>query len=152
MKRTLHAMREEPRVFTFGPDETTIPCRKSYLEQIDREPFSSVFYKDGRAGTLELENFGPRKLQFPKDSDILAELIELVTGPEDLISILQDLGQQVMTLKLNYTFEKSSRRFILVEMDENICKDVTFNRLSAAVEGYIPLTGRNHTQEKRAGW
>ena len=152
--RTLQAMKEDPPLIHFGADETTIPCRKSYLEQIDREPFSSVFYKDGRAGTLELEKMlGHGKMQFPKDSDVLAELIELVTGPEDLIldsfAGSGTTGQAV--LKLNYTFEKSNRRFILIEMNEDISKNVTSNRLRATVEGYIPLTGRNHTQESGLG-
>jgi len=49
--RTLAALCENPIRIHFGKDETTIPCRKSYLHEIDSEPLMSVFYKDGRSAT-----------------------------------------------------------------------------------------------------
>lgn len=42
-ERTKRALTENPPLIHFGPDETTIPCRKSYLKDISEEPFASVF-------------------------------------------------------------------------------------------------------------
>ncbi len=55
-EKTNWALSEKPPRIHFGPDETTIPCRKSYLKDISSEPFSTVFYRDGRAATLEVES------------------------------------------------------------------------------------------------
>jgi len=82
-KRTNDALAANPPMIHFGTDETTIPCRKSYLHLIDSEPFSSVFYRDGRAGTLELEKLvGKNTLEFPKDVETLKDFIRIVTKPK----------------------------------------------------------------------
>ena len=82
-KRTNDALAANPPLIHFGADETTIPCRKSYLHLIDSEPFSSVFYRDGRAGTLELEKLvGKNTLEFPKDVETLKNFIRIVTKPK----------------------------------------------------------------------
>jgi adenine-specific DNA-methyltransferase len=84
--RTKQALSMEPPLIHFGPDETTIPCRKSYLSEIDTEPFGSVFYRDGRAGTLELEKLVDSGLvEFPKDVPTLQEFITLVTDTDSII-------------------------------------------------------------------
>ena len=83
-KRTSEALAANPPLIHFGADETTIPCRKSYLHLIDSEPFSSVFYRDGRAGTLELEKLvGKNTLEFPKDVETLEDFIRVVTRPKN---------------------------------------------------------------------
>jgi adenine-specific DNA-methyltransferase len=82
-KRTNDALAADPPLIHFGADETTIPCRKSYLHLIDSEPYSSVFYRDGRAGTLELESLvGKNALEFPKDVETLKDFIRIVTKPK----------------------------------------------------------------------
>lgn len=83
--RTKRALAMNPPLIHFGSDETTIPCRKSYLHLVDSEPMSSVFYKDGRAGTLVVEQLvGKGLFDFPKDVDTLEELIDLVIRPKRL--------------------------------------------------------------------
>ncbi|QWE94483.1 hypothetical protein [Cupriavidus sp. EM10] len=85
-EKTKWALEQTPPRIHFGPDEMTIPTRKSYLFEIDSEPFSSVFYRDGRSATLEVEELvGKGWFQFPKNTDVLAELIELTTKPDDII-------------------------------------------------------------------
>ena len=117
--RTIQALAENPRRIHFGPDETTIPCRKSYLFEIDSEPFPSVFYKDGRAATLEVESIlGKGAFEFPKDTEIIAELISMVTNQNDLI--LDSFGGSGTTghavLRQNVV-DNGKRRFIFVELD-----------------------------------
>ena len=83
---TKQALAESPPRIHFGRDHTTIPNRKSYLFEIDEEPMLSVFYTDGRAATLEVESIlGAGAFQFPKDSNVIADLVGMVTEPGDLV-------------------------------------------------------------------
>ncbi len=135
---TEKALAETPPRIHFGKDETIIPNRKSYLFEVDQEPMMSVFYKDGRAATLEVEGIlGAGAFPFPKDSDLLAELIGVVTEDDDIV--LDSFAGSGTTghaiLKLNQSVG-GRRKFILVEMDIDVCKTKTRTRLLKAVEGY----------------
>lgn len=80
--RTNKALALNPPLIHFGADHTTIPCRKSYLHVVDSGSLQSVFYKDGRAGTLVVEKLvGKGVFDFPKDVETLRELIEVVLKP-----------------------------------------------------------------------
>lgn len=80
--RAKKALALKPPLIHFGADHTTIPCRKSYLHVVDNEPMQSVFYKDGRAGTLVVEQLvGKGVFDFPKDVETLRDLIEVVLKP-----------------------------------------------------------------------
>jgi adenine-specific DNA-methyltransferase len=136
--RTLLALADIPPRIHFGPDEKTIPCRKSYLIEIDKEPFPSVFYKDGRAATLEVEQIlGAGSFAFPKDSEILADLIGMVCTKNDIVldSFAGSGTTAHAVLKLNHA-DKGKRKFILVEMDKEICRQKTRERLSKVIKGY----------------
>ncbi len=119
-EKTKWALAQTPPRIHFGPDETTIPTRKSYLFEIDSEPYSSVFYRDGRSATLEVEELvGKGWFPFPKNTDVLTELIELVTKPDDIILDFfagsGSTGHAVM--KVNQV-HGSMRRFILAQIPE----------------------------------
>ena len=123
--KTDWALAQIPPRIHFGPDETTIPTRKSYLNEIDSEPFPSVFYRDGRSATLEVEDLvGKGWFQFPKNTDVLAELIELVTGPDDIVldffAGAASTGHAV--LKVNEQ-QHSRRRYVLVQLPESTGRD-----------------------------
>ena len=78
-KRTKLALEMDPPLIHFGATHETIPCRKSYLKDVDSEPFNSVFYKDGRSATLKVEQLvGKGVFDFPKDDEVLARLFGLV--------------------------------------------------------------------------
>lgn len=140
-EKTKWALAQTPPRIHFGPDETTIPTRKSYLFEIDSEPFSSVFYRDGRSATLEVEELvGKGWFPFPKNTDVLSELIELVTKPDDIILDFfagsGSTGHAVM--KVNQA-HGSKRRFILVQIPEETGRtgyatiaDITKKRLREA--------------------
>lgn len=142
-EKTNWALAQTPPRIHFGPDETTIPTRRSYLFEIDSEPFSSVFYRDGRSATLEVEDLvGKGWFQFPKNTDVLSELIELVTKPEDTILDFfagsGSTGHAVMKVNLAH---QSKRRFVLVQLPEptgrepyKTIADITKQRLRKAGE------------------
>jgi adenine-specific DNA-methyltransferase len=123
--KTKWALEQVPPRIHFGPDETTIPNRKSYLEEISVEPYSSVFYRDGRSATLEVESLiGKGWFQFPKNTEVLAELIELTTGPKDLIlDFFAGSGSTAhAVLEINAS-NGSDRRFIAVQLPESTGRD-----------------------------
>jgi adenine-specific DNA-methyltransferase len=104
----------------FGEDETTIPCRKSYLKDINTEPFSSVFYRDGRSATLQVEELvGKGVFSFPKNTEVLQDFLKLTSDEDDII--LDFFGGSGTTahaiLKLNKE-DGGNRKFILVQLPE----------------------------------
>lgn len=153
-KKTKWALSQSPMRIHFGADETTIPNRKSYLEEISYEPFSSVFYRDGRSATLEVESLvGKGWFPFPKNTDVLVELIELTTGPEDIVlDFFAGSGSTGHAVwKVNQR-QASKRRFVLVQVPEpterdkyptiaDICKARLINAADALKKGGDIPTG-----------
>ncbi len=144
---TKAALAEDPPRIHFGRDHTTIPNRKSYLFEIDEEPMLSVFYKDGRAATLEVEAIlGAGAFPFPKDSDVIADLIGMVAAPGDIV--LDSFGGSGSTahaiLKCNQHL-KTPMRFILVELNAEVARTKTRERVSRAINGFTPLAGKLRT-------
>lgn len=141
---TTKALAETPPRIHFGKDHTTIPNRKSYLFEIDEEPMMSVFYKDGRAATLEVESIlGAGAFQFPKDSEVIADLIGMVANGGDIV--LDSFGGSGTTahavLKKNQHL-KQPIKFVLVEIDKNTAENKTSQRVRKAIEGYTSLSGK----------
>ena len=121
-EKTDWALAEDPPRIHFGEDETTIPNRKSYLHEIDSEPFFSVFYKDGRAATLEVEGLvGKGVFPFPKNTDVISELAQLTTTGNDLVLDFfagsGTTGEAVMRLNAE---DGGNRQFILVQIPQPI--------------------------------
>jgi len=121
--RTTKALEAIPQLIHFGEDETTIPCRKSYLKDIDSEPFASVFYRDGRSATLEVEVLvGKGVFNFPKNTEVLQDLIGLSTNEEDtILDFFGGSGSSAHAVfKMNQ--ESGNRKFILVQLPE-VCEE-----------------------------
>lgn len=136
---TLAALEEKPPRIHFGKDESTIPCRKSYLFEIDSEPFQSVFYKDGRAATLQVEDIlGKSKFDFPKDTDIISSLVALNGRKHS--TILDFFAGSGTTLHATMELNKEdggNRQCIMVTNNENnICEEVTYERNKRVIQGY----------------
>jgi adenine-specific DNA-methyltransferase len=123
--KTDWALAQVPPRIHFGEDETTIPTRKSYLFEIDSEPYSSVFYRDGRSATLEVEGLvGQGWFQFPKNTDVLSELVELVTKRDDtVLDFFAGSGSMGHAVMKANAAHGSSRRFVLVQLPEPTGRD-----------------------------
>ncbi len=131
--RTKAALSDSPPRIHFGPDETTIPCRKSYLLEVDSEPFPSVFYKDGRAATLEVERLvGKGKFDFPKDAEVLADFIDMLCDEGD--TVMDSFAGSATTGHAARIVADRGKfvRWVLVEMVSSICRGVAQPRLKAA--------------------
>ncbi|MDP2336961.1 MAG: site-specific DNA-methyltransferase [Bacteroidota bacterium] len=140
--KALDAISQNPPRIHFGKDETTIPCRKSYLFEIDNEPLMSVFYRDGRAASkLVDELLGKKSFDFPKDSEILQEWIGAVTKDNDIIldSFAGSGTTAQAVLQLN-KMEGTNRKFILIEL-EDYALTKTASRVNKIIQGYNRIGG-----------
>lgn len=128
----------EQNLVHFGEDETSVPCKKTYL--IDNESTTpySVFYKDGRAATKRLRTImGDSVFQNPKDEEIIKSLLKLSTNKDSIILDFFAGSGTTAHAVLNLNEEDGgSRQFILCTNNENnICKDITYERIRTVVTG-----------------
>jgi adenine-specific DNA-methyltransferase len=117
------------------------PRLKRYISDMQAETtgFSTVLNAPGNVeATKELsELMGPKTFAFPKPSRLIALLVSQATGPNDLIldSFAGSGTTAHAVLYLNRQ-DGGSRRFILVEMEDNIATSVTAERVRKVVQGY----------------
>lgn len=123
----------------FGESETKLVELKVYVKDY-RVKLSSLFELDGRVGTNEVKDIfvgNNRPFDFPKPTALIEELISFTTTGNDLI--LDSFAGSGTTghavLKLNKA-DSQNRRFILVEMKNEIATSITSERVKQAVIGY----------------
>lgn len=108
--------------------------------------FSTVLDAPGNVeATKELSDLlGPKVFAFPKPSRLIELLLEQSTDPGDLV--LDSFGGSGTTghatLKLNAANPKAEpRRFILIELEEKVAREVTAERVRRVAEGYTNAKG-----------
>ena len=107
----------------FGPDETTVPKKKTYLSDTSRQVLGSVFYCDRRGAAKRLRTLmdGNEVFDFPKDEYVLMNIIEAFTNPGDMI--LDVFGGSGTTghavLQLNAE-SGTTRNFIVATLPEQV--------------------------------
>lgn len=110
---------------------------------IDANDFVGTTEEGGKE-LAEIFN-GEKVFEFPKPSSLIKYLINFVTSKGDLVldsfAGTGTTGHAVLQLNKE---DGGNRRFILVEMDEHICQNVTAERLKRVINGYSdkePLGG-----------
>jgi adenine-specific DNA-methyltransferase len=147
-EETMKNLIAEDRIL-FGENENKIIELKVYVKDY-RAKLSSVFELDGRVGTNELKEIFPenrRPFDFPKPTELIAELLSFATTGDDIV--LDSFAGSGTTghavVKLNAA-DSQRRRFILVEMKPDIARGITSERLRRVMHGY-----RNAKDEHVAG-
>ena len=145
-RNTMSRLMTEGKVI-FPPTPTGRPRKKQFLAELMTE-FTGYPSIVGTAcytndGTKELIGiFGESPFDFPKNTKLLMELIEQATDKNSII--LDSFGGSGTTahavLKQNAE-DGGNRRFILVEMDEGIARDVTAERVRRVAQGYTNAKG-----------
>lgn len=139
---TMKELLQQDRIY-FGPDETTVPCIKRYLRETEYELPSSVFYKDGRAATKEVETILGIKGIFnnPKDREIIQKIL-MFKENSLILDFFAGSGTTLhATVQLNAE-DGGNRQCILVTNNENnICEEVTYQRNKRVIEGYTKPNG-----------
>ena len=133
----------------FGESGNNVPRIKTFLQQKERglTPETILFAKD--ASTNEeaknelKEIFGGHALfETPKPVELIVQFLRMCTRNNDLI--LDSFGGSGTTghavVKQN-TEDGGNRRFILIEMDEKIARDITAERVKRIAQGYTNAKG-----------
>jgi len=139
---------DENNEIWFGKKGDAIPARKTFLGSLDEGvvPVTLWLHEvagDNHIGKDELKQFG---IEMDFDSPKPTTLLDLVLqiGGDSNCLILDSFAGSGTTghaaLKLNKTYG-GTRRFILVEMDEQIAQNITAIRLKKAVEGFTNTLG-----------
>ncbi|HET8581504.1 MAG TPA: site-specific DNA-methyltransferase [Candidatus Paceibacterota bacterium] len=90
-------------------------------------------------GTLEVKNLfdGKKVFNFPKSMEMVRKVVEMGTGPDDIV--LDSFAGSGTTghavLDLN-KMDGGHRRFILVEMEDDVVKKITAERIKKAIKKY----------------
>ena len=122
---------------------TTAIMVRRYLHETDQVTPQSVFYQPTRSASERLASIiGANAFDFPKDETVLQTFIEMATDKDSLI--LDSFAGSGTTghavLKQNAE-DGGNRRFILVEMEPHIARNVTAERVRRVAEGYTNAKG-----------
>jgi site-specific DNA-methyltransferase (adenine-specific)/adenine-specific DNA-methyltransferase len=130
----------------FRADETRI-VRKIYLnKQEGRAPESIWFGEDvgtTRDANQELKDiFGQSPFDTPKPTKLLERVFQICTKPGDIVldSFVGSGTTGHAVLNLNKT-DGGNRKFILVEMEPKIARDITSERVRRVAQGYTNAKG-----------
>ena len=104
----------------FGPDETSVPCIKSYLKDNEYQPPYSVFYQDGRAASKRLRSLiGASCFDYPKDERVLQEIVGMMTLGDDIcVDCFAGSGTFYHSVMAQNALDKGKRRCVLVQLPE----------------------------------
>lgn len=123
----------------FGADEKAQVMRKLYLADKTDQVRRSILEYPARSSTHLIEHMLGKRNAFnnPKNLEMLSDLISLV-APKDAVVLdffagSGTTGHAVLSLNAK---DEGTRQFILMTNNENnICDDVTYPRLVAAITG-----------------
>jgi len=152
---------DENNEIWFGKDGNSIPQRKTFLGSLAEGVTPVTLWTHEIAGDNHIARDEVKKLltdteflfDSPKPTTLLSLVLQLATNPGDLI--LDSFAGSGTTghavLQMNKE-DGGNRRFILVEMDENICQNITAERLKRVSLGYEWKDGKgNKKQEEGLG-
>ena len=136
-------LRDENRIW-FGEKGNNVPRLKQYLSEVQQGIVPMSIWKHTEVGhnqeaKQELNGLINKNSDFetPKPTRLIKRILQIASNPGDLI--LDSFAGSGTTghavLKQNAE-DGGNRRFILVEMDENICQNITAERLKRAALGY----------------
>ncbi len=105
-------------------------------------PKTTIKIASTRKGSSTLDElFGHRVFNFPKPPELIEYLLNLITSENDLILDSYSGSGTTGHAVLRCNKDGSNRRFILVEMEEDICRNVTAERLKRVINGYSDKEG-----------
>ncbi len=121
-KEKLNQLIAENRVH-FGPDESTVPCLKTYLKNTEYISLTSMRILDGRAASNRLRDlFGEKVFTNPKDEILLADFFRAmgVTSDDIVLDFYAGSGSTAhAVMELNRS-TGSNCRWVLVQIAEDL--------------------------------
>ena len=134
---------EDDRVH-FGPDETKVPCIKSYLGDREYQTPYSVFYQDGRAASKRLRSLMDSPcFDYPKDEEVLGEIVGMMTFEEDIcVDCFAGSGTFFHSVMAQNALDNYKRRCFLVQLPECLDPRQRAQRIAA---DFCNQLGKPHT-------
>ena len=117
---TLKKLVDEDRIH-FGVNESTVPNKKTYLQDTEFSVPSSVFYRDARGAKKRLKALfgGVDVFTFPKDEEIIKKLIRFCVIDGDIVIDFfagsGTTGEAIIQLNSE---DGSNRKYLLVQLPE----------------------------------
>lgn len=129
----------------FGKDEKTIIQAKRYLKNVQTEVARSMFINndDGKKELAKI--FGESPFSYPKPVSLIKHCLQMIPNKEaivlDFFAGSGTTGHTVLELNKE---DGGSRQFILCTNNENnICEEVTHQRLNKVISGYTTPKGKD---------
>jgi len=139
----------------FGKNGKSIPSRKTFLNELKNEGITTrTIWKFDEVGhnheaKEEVKQFGfSIVFDTPKPIRLLKRIILLSTNKNDIIidSFAGSGTTGHAVIELNKE-DAGSRKFIIVELEEKIAKEVTAERLKRVINGYIVQKPNGSSEE-----
>ncbi len=145
-------LNQENRIY-WGKTGNNTPRLKRFLSDVmnGRVPQTLWFYaevghtQEAKKELVSICDFADSAAVFitPKPRRLIKRILEIATNKDSLIldsfAGSGTTGHAVLDLNAE---DGGNRQFILVEMEQNICQNITAIRLQRAIEGYTPNTGK----------
>lgn len=142
----------------WGKNGNNVPAPKIFLSEVKAGvvpmtiwPYREVGHtQDAKKELIAMCKFEDSQSVFvtPKPSALIRRILQLATDKDSIIldsfAGSGTTGQAV--LEMNKA-DGGNRRFLLIELDEQICQVVTLQRLSKAVSGYRQAKSNGNTTE-----
>ena len=144
---TFEKLRSEGRIY-FGKNSNSQPNVIRYLSEVEGFvpwtwwPHNEVGHTDEAKKELYSMLGKGTPFETPKPIRLLKRILQIATNPGDLVldsfTGTGTTGQAVMQLNKE---DNGKRRFVLVEMERDICRNMTVERLRKTCEGYKKADG-----------
>jgi hypothetical protein len=140
-----HQLLEDNRIWWPPNPATGKPRKKRFLSETKTRMPASSFWPEFRtqSGARDLDDIlGERMFAFPKPVHLVQRLIDYCAPPNSIVldSFAGSGSTAHAVLKQNLE-DSGSRKFILVEMDGTIARDITSERVRRVAQGYTKANG-----------
>jgi site-specific DNA-methyltransferase (adenine-specific)/adenine-specific DNA-methyltransferase len=132
----------------FGKSGDAVPQRKTFLGSLDAGTVPVTIWThevagDNHIGRDELKELVPEQLfDSPKPLSLLSLVLQLGADRDSIVlDAFAGSGTTGHAVLAQNKIDGGSRRFICIEMDQGICRNVTVPRLRRAIEGYEIASG-----------
>ena len=134
----------------FGESGNNVPRIKTFLHEKDRglTPETILFAieastnEDAKNSLKDIFE-GHVPFETPKPPELITQFLRICTRADDIIlDSFAGTGSTGHAVLKQNTDDGGNRRFILVEMDENIAKNVTAERVRRVAQGYTNVKGQ----------
>ena len=149
-ERTFFELQREDRIW-WGQRGESIPSLKRFLTDVKQGVTPATLWLHSEAGhnaeakneVRELLGELPSRTMTPKPTRLVSRIIQLATDKTSLVlDSFSGTGTTAHAVLKQNAEDGGNRKFILVEMEENIARTVTAERVRRVAEGYTTSKGK----------